>query len=170
MISIRSLALLLALLSVAACEQSANPPEQAKPPSVQEHSTKAAPAAKPSASKPSASKSEETAAPAVPPLKQQSRAASQSSTAPAKSKAPVLVSAPVFNAPLDLSLPAEALQSLPPQEPFNDQTSSLLPPLFAEKPLPESAFQLNGKLITNERGDEYWQSVEGAQLQFEFKQ
>jgi hypothetical protein len=169
MTSIRSLALLLALLSVAACEQSANPPEQAKPPAVQEHSTKAAPVAKPLAGKPSASKSEPAAA-AVHPLKQQSGAVSQSSTAPAKPKAPALVSAPVFNAPLDLSLPAEALQSLPQQEPFNDQPSSLLPPLFAEKPLPEGPFQLNGKLITNERGDEYWHSVEGAQLQFEFKQ
>ncbi|MFP6849400.1 MAG: hypothetical protein VCA57_11905 [Pseudomonas sp.] len=169
MTSIRSLALLLALLSVAACEQSANPPEQAKQPAVQEHSTKAAPAEKPLASKPSASKPDPAAA-AVRPLKQQSNTASKSSTAPAKPKAPALVSAPVFKAPLDLSLPAEALQSLPPQEPFNDQTSSLLPPLFAEKPAAESSFQLNGKLITNERGDEYWQSVEGAELQFEFKQ
>jgi hypothetical protein len=29
---------------------------------------------------------------------------------------------------------------------------------------------LHGKLITNERDDDYFESIEGAQLQFEFRQ
>ncbi|MBT8768342.1 hypothetical protein J7302_19730 [Pseudomonas sp. DB1] len=74
------------------------------------------------------------------------------------------------NAKLDLSLPEElarqleqndVMESLPP--------SPLLPQMFVEKPAPQSPFQLNGKLITDQREDDYWRSVEGAELQFEFK-
>jgi len=77
---------------------------------------------------------------------------------------------PEKKVPLELSLHPDVFDPLQPLEPLNDLSTPLLPPLFVEKTEPESPFQLNGKLITNERGDDYWQSVEGAQLQFEFKQ
>lgn len=95
-------------------------------------------------------------------------AASQAScrTRQAKPAAP----APEKKVPLELSLHPDVFDPLQPLEPLNDLSTPLLPPLFVEKTEPESPFQLNGKLITNERGDDYWQSVEGAQLQFEFKQ
>jgi hypothetical protein len=77
---------------------------------------------------------------------------------------------PPLKAELDLSLPPdlfEELQSLvAPDEP---PSPALLPPLFRAEQAAESPFQLNGKLITNEQGDDYWDSLEGAELQFEFK-
>jgi hypothetical protein len=77
---------------------------------------------------------------------------------------------PPLKANLDLSLPPdlfEELQSLvAPDEP---PSPALLPPLFRAEQAAESPFQLNGKLITNEQGDDYWDSLEGAELQFEFK-
>ena len=44
-----------------------------------------------------------------------------------------------------------------------------LPPLFVEKPAEPGPYQLNGRLITNDRVDDYWDSVEGAELQIEFR-
>jgi hypothetical protein len=78
---------------------------------------------------------------------------------------------PPLKAELDLSLPPdlfEELQSL--VAPDQPPSPALLPPLFRAEQATESPFQLNGKLITNERGDDdYWDSLEGAELQFEFK-
>ena len=57
----------------------------------------------------------------------------------------------------------------------DDVESGLLPPLFGEKPAEPSAFQLSGKLITNDldreklESDNYLDKVEGAQLNFEFR-
>ncbi|AYC33315.1 hypothetical protein D3880_13565 [Pseudomonas cavernae] len=87
-------------------------------------------------------------------------------------QAPVKVEeAPVPQAKLDLSLPEDLVQSLEPAEPLSTaEQKPLLPQMFAPKPPAESPFQLNGKLITNEREDDYLRSVEGAELQFEFKQ
>ena len=51
-----------------------------------------------------------------------------------------------------------------------EDLSPLLPPLFGEKPEVQSPFQISGRLISNERVDDYWDSIEGAELQFEFKQ
>ncbi|WP_147411122.1 hypothetical protein [Pseudomonas cavernicola] len=72
---------------------------------------------------------------------------------------------------LDLRLPSDLVGELEPgksvDQPINQ---SLLPPLFVEKPPAQGPFQLNGRLITNDREQDYWQSVEGAELQFEFKQ
>ncbi len=78
--------------------------------------------------------------------------------------------APLPKAKLDLSLPRDLVDQLAPGD-VTDALSEqpLLPQMFVEKPTPESPFQLNGKLITNEREDDYWRSVEGAELQFEFK-
>ena len=78
---------------------------------------------------------------------------------------------PAEHEPLNLSLNPNVFDPLKPYDQDDTQPEKLLPPLFEEKPAPESPFQLNGKLITNDniQGD-YWDSVEGAQLNFEFKQ
>ncbi|BAN49499.1 hypothetical protein [Metapseudomonas resinovorans] len=92
---------------------------------------------------------------------------------PAKPKEPsvaVSVKAPLPKAKLDLSLPEELVEQLQPRIAEDEAPRQpLLPPLFVQKPAAESPFQLNGKLLTNEREDDYWRSVEGAELQFEFK-
>ncbi|MCO6057492.1 hypothetical protein NG726_12515 [Pseudomonas sp. MOB-449] len=78
--------------------------------------------------------------------------------------------APLPKAKLDLTLPKDLVNQLEPGDATADLPSQpLLPKMFVEKPETESPFQLNGKLITNEREDDYWRSVEGAELQFEFK-
>lgn len=72
---------------------------------------------------------------------------------------------------LDLSLPKHLVDELEPrvkQEQHIEQP--LLPPMFVEKPSEQSPYQLNGKLITNQREEDYLRSVEGAELQIEFKQ
>lgn len=98
---------------------------------------------------------------------------SPSPPAPVKPKEPPVaatVAKPLPKARIDLSLPKELADQLAPEGTTGDLSEQpLLPQLFVEKPLPESPFQLNGKLITNEREDDYWRSVEGAELQFEFK-
>ncbi len=79
--------------------------------------------------------------------------------------------------PLDLSLPHDLVDQLEPGEPIPDivPRPRLLPPLFGEKPGEPSAFQLSGKLITNDldreklESDNYLDKVEGAQLNFEFR-
>ena len=79
--------------------------------------------------------------------------------------------------PLDLSLPHDLVDQLEPGEPIPDIVPKprLLPPLFGEKPAEPSAFQLSGKLITNDldreklESDNLLDKVEGAQLNFEFR-
>lgn len=164
MLPIRSLALLLTMLSLVACEQSTNPPAKPKAETV-----KAQPAVKHKAAE------AEPAAPVVSkPAPKISEPAPVAAAAQPKPKpAPAVVApkpAPVEpKAPLDLSLQPNVFDQLPPLEPLSDLSTTLLPPLFGEGGEPEGPFQLNGKLITNERGEDYWQSLEGAQLQFEFK-
>jgi hypothetical protein len=158
MLPIRSLALLLTLLSLVACEQSSNPAEQSKAETAKAQTavtskTKAESA--PAVSKPSAAEPQ----PATQPKPKPPVAARTPEPEPAEAKAP-----------LDLSLHPNVFDPLQPLEPLSDLSTPLLPPMFVEKSEPDSPFQLNGSLITNERGDDYWQSVEGAQLQFEFKQ
>ncbi len=50
----------------------------------------------------------------------------------------------------------------------------LLPPMFGERPKADSPFQLNGRLLSNEMKlqlrNEERREVEGAALDFEFKQ
>ncbi|MBU0806318.1 MAG: hypothetical protein KKD30_08435 [Gammaproteobacteria bacterium] len=158
MTSIRSLALLMTLLSLAACEQSANPPPQPKTPVVQVQPAKP-PAEKQSSEKPPATVSRSTTAPEPTAVDRPQSSVQDKPSAPEPEPA----------AALDLSLHPNVFDPLQPLEPINDLSTPLLPPLFGEKVQPDSPFQLNGKLITNERDEDYWQSVEGAQLQFEFK-
>lgn len=185
MICSRSLALLLTLLSLVACDQppvpqpapQPKPPktESVKPPPAAPVVQKAEPApAKPvmQVPQPPAPKPQPVAKPAVtaapapaPVVKPQPK--------PKPKPKPLAVvtkpAAPEFKAPLDLSLPGEVFEPLQPLEPLDDSPATLLPPLFVEKTEQQSPFQLNGKLITNERSDDYWDSLEGAELQFEFK-
>lgn len=72
---------------------------------------------------------------------------------------------------LDLHLPQELVEQLQPDEPASGEFSqpALLPEMFVKKPKEPGPFELNGRLITNERGDDYWDSVEGAELQFKFR-
>lgn len=75
-------------------------------------------------------------------------------------------------AKLDLHLPPEVIEQLTPTEPVEEVTEqALLPEMFVDKPTQPSPFELNGRLITNdhEKSDNYWDSVEGAELQFKFR-
>ncbi|WP_408636965.1 hypothetical protein [Pseudomonas aestuarii] len=168
MISFRFLLLLLALLAMSACDD--------------EKSTTAVPAepAKPAVSVVPPPVADAAPTPAPKPL---TKPVDQQASEPARPKPkpkPAVVSKPVAKkdsvvaappqADLDLSLPAdlfEELQSF--VAPDELPSPALLPPLFRAEQAAESPFQLNGKLITNERGDDYLDSLEGAELQFEFK-
>jgi len=100
---------------------------------------------------------------------------------PAKKRAPIasksksareVAKTPLPPARLDLSLPKEMVQQLKPAGtvplPRHD---AILPEMFGEK---NSGFQLNGRLLSNEMQlqlrNEERREVEGAALDFEFKQ
>jgi hypothetical protein len=71
---------------------------------------------------------------------------------------------------LDLSLPPELTEQLNAERGDTEQAlEPLLPSLFEEKASADNPFQLNGRLLSNERGDDYFKSLEGAEVQFEFK-
>jgi len=110
------------------------------------------------------------------PAKEQAKKA-----APAKKRAPIasksksaseVAKTPLPPARLDLSLPREMVQQLKPAGtvplPRHD---AILPQMFGEK---SSGFQLNGRLLSNEMQlqlrNEERREVEGAALDFEFKQ
>lgn len=78
-------------------------------------------------------------------------------------------------AQLDLSLPSDMVRHLQPIGTMPKPKSvPLLPPMFGEKPTDNSAFQINGRLLSNEMRlqlrNEERRDVEGAALDFEFKQ
>lgn len=78
-------------------------------------------------------------------------------------------------AKLDLSLPPEMVKHLQPVGTVAlPKREPLLPPMFGEKPKDSSPFQLNGRLLSNEMQlqlrNEERRDVEGAALDFEFKQ
>lgn len=103
---------------------------------------------------------------------------------PLKKRAPIaskskpaseVVKTPLPPARLDLSLPPEMVSQLqPPGTLVQTQHAPLLPQLFGNKPGESGPFQLNGRLINNEMGlqlrNEERRDVEGAALEFEFKQ
>lgn|SRR3990167_5900796 len=174
MISFRCFFVCLPLLALAACDNDPAPPivpvEPPKPrapaPAVPvAPAPVVAPAVKP---------------PAAPPAKQANEPAKPDPLPKTVASKPVVKEAPKANEPkapvpaprleLDLSLPTELLEPTESVESFSELPSTLLPPLFDEQNPAGSPFQLQGKLITNERGDQdYWESLEGAELQFEFK-
>ncbi|WP_010208424.1 hypothetical protein [Pseudomonas sp. R81] len=78
-------------------------------------------------------------------------------------------------AQLDLSLPSDMVRHLQPIGTMPKPKSvPLLPPMFGEKPTDNSALQINGRLLSNEMRlqlrNEERRDVEGAALDFEFKQ
>jgi hypothetical protein len=167
MTCLRSLALLLALSALLGCDPP-NPPQETRPAAAPEPAV--TPPSAPVEAKPepvTVLEPQQMPEPEAKPkqVTAPTQASPSKAVKPAESAKPE--QPPVV---LDLSLPPEVFEPLQPLEPLDDAPAKLLPPLFGEKPAPESPFQLNGKLITNERGDDYWESVEGAQLQFEFKQ
>ena len=80
------------------------------------------------------------------------------------------------SAKLDLSLPPEMVKQLQPIGTMPmPKHKPLLPNLFGEKPAEDSPFQLNGRLLSNEmelqlRNEARDRQIEGAALDFEFKQ
>ncbi|MBJ2247182.1 MULTISPECIES: hypothetical protein [Pseudomonas] len=123
---------------------------------------------KPSAKKPTPAKKAPT----------QKKAASTKKRAPVASKsksAHEIAQTKLPPAQLDLSLPSDMVRLLQPIGTMPKPKSvPLLPPMFGEKPTDDSAFQINGRLLSNEmklqlRNDER-RDVEGAALDFEFKQ
>lgn len=91
------------------------------------------------------------------------------------------IAAPLPKAKLDLRLPpdmvdqAKPVEHIKPVEQIEAEIGKpLLPSMFGEKPRNDSPFQLNGRLLSNEmqlqlRNDSR-QDVEGAAIDFEFKQ
>ncbi|MDD0974066.1 translation initiation factor 2 [Pseudomonas fontis] len=99
--------------------------------------------------------------------------------APAKTnqrKGSDVVAAPLPKAKLDLSLPPDMVKGLQaPGQAEAQVRQPLLPAMFGEKPTSNSPFQLNGRLLSNEmqlqlRNDARQQEIEGAAIEFEFKQ
>ncbi|MBV4457311.1 translation initiation factor 2 [Pseudomonas sp. COR58] len=105
----------------------------------------------------------------------------QKKAAPVKKRAPVasksksaseVAKMPLPPAKLDLSLPKEMVQQLKPAGAVPlPKHEAILPQMFGEK---NSGFQLNGRLLSNEMQlqlrNEERRDVEGAALDFEFKQ
>ena len=82
----------------------------------------------------------------------------------------VEVEQPASPVRLDLSLPTELVEQLNAEAPATPATlAPLLPPLFEQKQQALSPFQLSGRLLTNDADEDYLESVEGAELKFEFK-
>ena len=123
---------------------------------------------KPSAKKPTPAKKAPT----------QKKAASTKKRAPVASKsksAHEIAQTKLPPAQLDLSLPSDMVRLLQPIGTMPKPKSvPLLPPMFGEKPTDNSAFQINGRLLSNEMKlqlrNEERRDVEGAALEFEFKQ
>ncbi|PCR95124.1 translation initiation factor 2 [Pseudomonas sp. FW215-R2] len=105
----------------------------------------------------------------------------QQKAAPAKKRAPIasksksaseVAKTPLPPARLDLSLPKDMVQQLKPVGTVPlPKREAILPQMFGEK---NSGFQLNGRLLSNEMQlqlrNEERREVEGAALDFEFKQ
>ncbi|MGF6089295.1 translation initiation factor 2 [Pseudomonas sp. 18173] len=112
-----------------------------------------------------ASSAKKTATPAKkhPPVAAKSKSASE------------VVTTELPSAKLDLSLPKDMVQELKPvgTVPLT-RREPLLPQMFGDKSGSSSPFQLNGRLLTNEMQlqlrNEERREVEGAALDFEFKQ
>lgn len=111
----------------------------------------------------------------VPHAKAGSASAQKSSGKSAKRKHADVIATPLPTPRLDLSLPIGMVSGLQPGSASDVQLHRpLLPAMFGEKPKEESPFQLNGRLLSNEmqlqlRNDSR-QDVEGAAIEFEFKQ
>lgn len=130
-------------------------------------------AATPAPANPTADKATTAKKPAAKPT-----AKSKKAHAASKSKArkqSEVIAAPVPEAKLDLSLPTDMVKDLhpPSKTAAGPVHEGYLPPLFPDRKSAES-FQLNGRLLSNEMQlqlrNEEQRKVEGAALDFEFKQ
>lgn len=133
-------------------------------------------------SKPAASTEQKT--PAKKPAPAKKAPAAKKKPAVVKKRAPVasksksaheVAQTKLPPAQLDLSLPTEMVRHLQPIGTMPKPKSvPLLPPMFAEKPTDNSAFQINGRLLSNQMQlqlrNEERRDIEGAALDFEFKQ
>lgn len=162
---------LLMALALSACDQSPGPTEspraEPQPPVEQPLGQSGLPQVEPEPSAPE--QKQVQAVPAKSAIAAQEKAVRPA--APDRNR----VSPDVSNSPtkpvlpaLDLSVPEEIL--LAPSAVEAVPLEPLLPAFFTEKSPEQSSFQLHGKLISNERIDDYLDSLEGAELHFEFKQ
>ncbi len=111
--------------------------------------------------------------PAAAPPKPASRPVAKDKLAPAKRASTARldpeVRKPLPSAKLDLRLPKELVQKMaPPGTEETHKPKPLLPPMFEEKD--DSDFRLNGQLLYRDRELGVSRPLEGAELQFEFRQ
>ncbi|WP_244216289.1 hypothetical protein [Phytopseudomonas daroniae] len=112
---------------------------------------------------------EESAPKSQPPVPRKAAPDKAVERAKAEKKPQKVVQAPP-KTKLDLSLPPELAAKLEAEDQAaKDGLAPILPSFFEEKKPSLNPFQLSGKLITGETGDDYWDSIEGAELQFEFR-
>ena len=157
--------LLLPLLS--ACEPKVEPAkveaEKAAPAAVEE-------VAKPVAASPAPAVQVPAAVPKAPPAKVATPAAATVARPKAATPAVATAQQEPPKSKLDLSLPPELVERLQAEDGGVETTlAPLLPPLFEPKRPAVNPFQLSGRLLTNDGGEDYWNSVDGAEVQFEFK-
>lgn len=109
-----------------------------------------------------------------PRLKKTAKVKKRAPTASKSKSAREVAQTKLAPAQLDLSLPQEMVRHLQPLGTMpQPRNVPLLPPMFDEKPVDNSAFQINGRLLSNEMQlqmrNEERRDVEGAALDFEFK-
>ena len=135
--------------------------------------------AKPQVHKVTTASEKKTSAKARPAAKPKPVTAKKQSTKASKSasrKKADAIAAPLPKARLDLSLPPAMASEMKPVEQIEAEVRKpLLPAMFGERPQTDSPFQLNGRLLSNEmqlqlRNDMRQQEIEGAAIDFEFKQ
>lgn len=108
------------------------------------------------------------------PVKKTAKVKKRAPTASKSKSAREVAQTKLAPAQLDLSLPQEMARHLQPLGTMpQPRNVPLLPPMFDEKPVDNSAFQINGRLLSNEMQlqmrNEERRDVEGAALDFEFK-
>lgn len=158
----KSIFLLLCLTWLSACERASEPAAQQPVP--------AAAAVAESAPAPVADTAEPQPVEPAPPAKVVASKPAAPANAPIAAKTPPAKPAEPESRPaLDLSVPHELFEQALESE-TREEIAPVLPSLFGEKPEVQSPFQISGRLISNERVEDYWDSIEGAELQFEFKQ
>lgn len=86
----------------------------------------------------------------------------------------VLTAKPVVKVPevkIDLSLPQELARQLNEADTNEYSSATVLPPMFTDKETQPKPFELTGKLLTDDsNGKDSLDAIDGAQLQFKFKQ
>ncbi|MDH1261487.1 hypothetical protein [Pseudomonas sp. GD03944] len=162
----RYLALLLLVPLLTACEPETEPakvvPEKTPPAAVEQK-----PVTEVEQPAPEVAKAEAPAKPAATVAPKAPAAAPKPPKVAAKAPPESAAEAPKTK--LDLSLPKDLAEQLNAEDRGDAALVPLLPPLFEEKKPEQNPFQVSGKLLTNDVDKDYWDSVEGAELQFEFK-